>query len=332
MRSVDNSKPIIIWLYASAFMVLVMVFVGGLTRLTDSGLSITEWKPITGIIPPLSLSNWEIEFAKYKNSPEFIMLHQNMNLSEFKFIYLLEYFHRLLGRITGIIFLLPMIFFWYKNHFNIRLKQRSVLILLVGLMQGFMGWYMVKSGLYDKPYVSHYRLALHLIFASVIYSMIIWEIIIFQIGYNRFSFSSRKLAIIALIFCYVQIWLGGLVAGLDAGLVYNEFPFMGDSFVPSEIYNKDNLPAIFSDTASVQFIHRMGAYFLSFLILILSYDLYKNRYFKQATYLMVILSLQLCLGIFTLIYFVPISLALLHQLVAFFLLGVLLSCVYYKKG
>ncbi len=334
-----------IWLNSCAFMVVLMIFVGGLTRLTDSGLSMVEWNPVTGIIPPLTTQAWEKEFSSYKTSPEYKKLNINFTLDDFKNIFWLEFIHRILGRITGLLIILPAIFFGLKKQLRTPIPYITMCLLVI--FQGVIGWYMVKSGLVDNPHVSHYRLALHLILAILLYSVITWEFF----RYNK-SFSSsgsdpktdnnvidsllkheneggkNNDGLLTLLLIYMQIFLGGLVAGLDAGLLYNEFPLMGEKFIPTELELSWNM---FNDPASVQFLHRNMAYIVVFSVFILAGKIFK--YNKNLAFILIaIVTIQFLLGIFTLLYIVPISLALAHQLFAVLLLRTILYIIFERRN
>lgn len=317
------------WLIFSALMVIIMVFVGGWTRLADAGLSIVEWKPITGIIPPITANDWEVEFNKYKASPEFQKLHNYFGLEEFKKIFWLEYIHRILGRITGLVILIPMIIFWYKKYFTMDIQYFFIPILL--LLQGIVGWWMVKSGLVDKPYVSHFRLAFHLITALLLYSVIFWKILQLSITANNTSSgveAPHNLAYILLFALFMQIFFGALVAGLDAGMIYNSFPYMGERLIPSEF---ELSWALFYDPASVQFIHRMMGYFTAIIAFTLSVKIYS--FAPRDTFLLITAIIaQILLGIFTLLYIVPLHLALAHQLFAVLLLSLVLYILFKVKN
>jgi heme a synthase len=317
-----NKKYIFYWLIISCISVLVMVAVGGLTRLTDSGLSITEWKPITGTIPPLSESDWNIEFNKYKISPEYIHIHTNIDMNHFKKIYFLEYFHRLLGRIVGIIFFFPAIYFLAKGYFSSRNKKVILLASILGICQGFMGWYMVKSGLKDIPYVSHFRLTMHLLFALSIFLILLNEALhIYFLRKNKTKFENKISFLLGLII--FQIALGGLVAGLDAGLIYNEFPLMGENIWPSELITTEPLEYL-SSNAIVQFLHRIMAVIVVFYSYYIAFILLNKKYYKSSILLTSSVTIQFLLGLYTLLYSVPIHLGLIHQIFAFVLCGLTL--------
>lgn len=335
-----KNLPVAIWLFSVCVGIFVMIFIGGLTRLTDSGLSITEWKPVLGIVPPVDFDSWNIEFEKYKQSPEYIKHNMGMSLDEFKSIYLLEFIHRIAGRLITILYVIPFIIFILKG--NIRGKQIPIYVfaLFILIMQGIVGWYMVKSGLVSDPYVSHYRLSLHLMLAVFLYIIIFWqlmrnsfEIMLLPSGVQLYSVATLcKCAIVLLL---IQIMFGGFVAGLDAGLVYNSFPMMGDNFVPDEL-SKFSLSVInWSDPVFVQFVHRILAYLLFIIICVFcmqSIRLGNNKLFYAVCSVFFALTLQICLGICTLLYNVPIELALLHQIGAIFLLSCLLWSYFLIKS
>ncbi|MGX6960571.1 MAG: COX15/CtaA family protein [Rickettsia endosymbiont of Pentastiridius leporinus] len=328
------------WLFVSCIMVIGMIIIGGITRLTNSGLSIVEWRPVTGILPPFSIDAWQVEFAKYKAFPEYNSINYGMTLSEFKFIYLLEFVHRLLGRVTGLIYVLPLIYFYFKGI----IKNHEIWSYIIGFLlfcvQGFMGWYMVRSGLVNHPSVSHFRLAFHLIIAVIIYHLLFYQLI--KNHCDILLTSSQTNLKLPLIFCvssiiiiYGQIFLGALVAGLDAGLIYNKFPLMGNSFIPIEI--KDNFFDLKNlyDPVFVQFMHRLGGYSVFIITGILIFSLLKLQHpklNKVALYLIIALLAQLSTGIITLLYAVPVIIASIHQLFAIVLLSVTIWCYFLIKS
>jgi cytochrome c oxidase assembly protein subunit 15 len=307
------NNSIKIWLIASAFMCILMVFIGGVTRLSNAGLSIVEWKPVTGLLPPLSNYAWEEEFSKYQKSPEYRIINTHMTLSEFKKIFLIEFIHRIAARLTGVIICIPLMFFYFSGRLPFAQNKSYLLIPLLLLAQGFMGWYMVKSGLKFKPYVSHFRLTAHLMLAVALYSIILWKL-------YQGKFRPSALGITALSVVYIQIFLGGLVAGLDAGLIYNTFPLMGESFVPEE-YLALNVIDIIYDPASVQFLHRSMAYVVLICTIAFAYTI-KNM---AAIFIVSAVLMQVITGVMTLVLVVPFSLALIHQ---FFAMILLTSIIY----
>jgi len=319
------------WLSLCCVMVLVMIFIGGLTRLTDSGLSIVEWKPVSGIIPPLSSEDWQGEFASYKQSPEYQKKNTDMTLAEFKFIFWLEFIHRLIGRLVGLLYLLPLLYYCATK----KISPRSFIvyfgILLLFFAQGFLGWYMVKSGLILQPYISHFRLACHLILAVIIYNLLFYQLMknsfdILLISKQVNLKWTKLFCVLSISIIYMQIFVGGLVAGLDAGLVYNSFPLMGSDFVPEEItFSLININSL-HDPVFVQFIHRIGAYCACVSISLFVMSLMQVNHpklNKVAYYILATLILQMLFGIITLLYSVPIAIALAHQLFAI----ILLSCI-----
>ncbi len=309
------------WLLCCSLMILCMVIIGGITRLTNSGLSIVEWKPVTGIIPPLSENDWDIEFSKYQTSPEFKLINNKMDLEAFKKIFWLEFFHRLAGRIIGLCFFIPAIFFWYYNKLTQKTKKSLLLITFIGLAQGFMGWYMVKSGLASTPYVSHFRLTFHLLLALAIFGLSLNEAL--RLYYNsKYKENLASINLVCIILTTIQIALGGLVAGLDAGLIYNTFPLMGEHIYPSEIFS-ENIGSYLSSPALVQFFHRVNACILSLVIFYLAIKELNHKNYYSALTLTLLIIFQFMLGVLTLIFQVPVFLGSLHQLFAFFLFGFL---------
>ncbi len=327
-----QNNAISIWLGLMCFAIVVMIFIGGLTRLTESGLSMTDWHPVSGIVPPMNDVSWGEEFSRYQQSPEYIKHNSGMNLSEFKSIFWLEFIHRIAGRVTSLLYFIPLIFFFMKGEIE---RRDSMIYLLAAVLlagQGLMGWYMVKSGLVLDPRVSHYRLSGHLILAVLLYAILFWQlmkdrfdIMLLPTGAKVSSLSC--LCIISIILLLVQIAFGAFVAGLDAGLVYNSFPMMGDGFVPHEVSETSMSIASFSEPIFIQFVHRMIAYGLFVLISIFcicGMRLRNNHFSRVMLYVFAALSLQLLVGVLTLLCNVPISLALLHQFGAVFLLSTLL--------
>ncbi|AZL15166.1 COX15/CtaA family protein [Rickettsiales endosymbiont of Stachyamoeba lipophora] len=308
-------KPIKLWLLVSILLVFAIIVVGGITRLTDSGLSITEWKPVTGIIPPFSDENWIHEFSKYQASPEYLKINKDMTLGEFKFIYLWEYAHRLLGRLVGIFFALPFAYLLYRKAIGKYFIKLFGGILFLGFLQGFFGWFMVKSGLVDYPHVSQYRLALHFSTAVIISVMLTWGLLKVVFRDKRFHAKFNYKILGLNIWILVQIISGAFVAGLDAGLVYNTFPLMDSKLIPDGLFALTPFYTnFFENIVMVQFIHRLNAMF------VLAYSLYLVWYYRNNTLLkllkinaLIVLS-QAALGVLTLIYQVPMVLGVLHQL------------------
>ncbi len=320
------------WLTACCCMVILVTFLGGLTRLTDAGLSIVEWKPFLGVIPPMDNADWHDEFAKYQQFAEYQQKNTNMTLLEFKLIFWLEFIHRLVGRAVGLSYLLPLLYFLVTKQIVTKLLPIYLVILLLFAIQGFIGWYMVKSGLVLQPYVSHFRLSCHLVITVIIYDLLFYQLMnssfdILLIGKTINLNLAKFFCLLTIIIIYLQIFLGGLVAGLDAGLVYNSFPLMGDSFIPKEVtYKLLNMDS-FSDPVFVQFIHRIGAYIICIIIGFLVASLIKIRHpklNKVAYYIVATLALQMLAGIIAILYSVPILIALVHQIFAIILLSYIL--------
>lgn len=330
MRESSQNKKIIIWLYCIAIMVFSMVLIGGITRLTDSGLSIVDWKPIVGAIPPMNELEWETAFNKYKAFPEFKIQNNNMDLEGFKSIFFWEWFHRLFGRLIGLVFLVPYIFFKFKKAISTQLNKKLILLFVLGGLQGLMGWYMVMSGLVNKPDVSHYRLAAHLSLAFLIIGGTLWTVL--GIKYPKRVWVKtkkiRKLLLIFFVVLCVQIIYGAFVAGLDAGLTHNTFPKMGRSWIPLDVTNSINhFLSVFENAVVVQFIHRVIAWILLLLGITIGFKLRSVNDLKQKKSLQLMLSIlavQFMLGVATLLSYVSVSIASIHQIGACLLL---LLCV-----
>ena len=311
------------WLGFMFWIISLMIVVGGLTRLTDSGLSITKWELFSGFLPPLNDQMWNNYFDQYKQIPEFKLQNYSMTLGEFKVIFWWEWIHRFLGRLIGILFLLPLIFFTYKLNFK-KLINLYLIFLLI-CFQGFIGWYMVSSGLIDRVDVSHFRLSIHLIIAFVIISLILWNYLNLKVDRN-FTNKFNYYSIFAfLILIFIQIIIGAFVSGMDAGQIYNSWPLMGSSFFPddSKIINIFKLSA-FSDPSLVQFMHRNLAYVILLFYLIILFKIYKNKLiklYKAINLVGLLLFIQIILGIFTLLYGAQIYIASMHQISSIFLVS-----------
>jgi len=323
------------WLLLITFLVTLMIIVGGLTRLTDSGLSITKWDLFSGIIPPLSLNAWENTFALYKQIPEYKVLNSSMTLDQFKVIYWWEYIHRLLGRMVGLFYLIPLLYFTYKKILRKDLLISFYLILFLICFQGFIGWYMVKSGLSERTDVSHYRLSLHLTLAFIIFILLFWNYLKYK--NQQIFIHNKKLPSylpIFFIFCVlVQMSVGGFVSGLDAGQIYQSWPLMNHNYFPDD----SNLEDLFSmktfETPSiVQFIHRNIAYFIILLFGYIATIVYMNEDFiylrKIALLVFISLFLQTFLGILTVLSGAQIILASMHQIGSVFLITTSLILVF----
>ena len=321
MSDQNKNYYISIWLLLITFLVGLMIIVGGLTRLTDSGLSITKWDLVSGTLPPFTLKDWEELFLLYKQIPEFILINSTMTLEEFKFIFWWEYAHRLLGRLIGLGFIIPLIYFTIKKYTNFKYLINFYVIFLLISFQGFIGWYMVKSGLTERTDVSHYRLSIHLTLAFIILSLLFINFLKFKdIKKNndvkRIPFYILEIFIF---FVLLQIALGGFVSGLDAGQIYQTWPLMNESYFPNDSIIKDYLKIDFLDSASlVQFLHRNLAYFILFYFMVVAFKIFNNSSYKSLRkYVFLVflaLFLQIFLGILTILSGAQILLASMHQI------------------
>ena len=316
-------KYVQFWLITCCVFVFIMVFIGGLTRLTDSGLSIVEWNIFSGIFPPLTNNDWVELFDKYKQFPEYKLVNKNINLYDFKFIFWMEYIHRMWGRLIFLIFLIPLIIFVKKKYISDKLKKHLVIILLLILFQGLFGWYMVKSGLINEPDVSHYRLSIHLLLAFIIYGYLLsLTFSIYSQKNNKKIITNKSFYIMNLVLIFlilITVFSGGMVAGLDAGLVYNTFPLMGDRFIPLDILEiKPKYINFFENPVTVQFDHRiLGLTTFTLIILIWFYARLMNfnsNIKTKTNILLIVVLIQVCLGITTLLSYVAIHAAIVHQL------------------
>ncbi|WP_265030921.1 COX15/CtaA family protein [Wolbachia endosymbiont (group B) of Athalia cordata] len=325
-----EAKPVAIWLFLCSLMVICMVGIGGFTRLSKAGLSITEWKPITGTLPPLSEQDWLKEKSKYEATPEYKAFNYGMSMEEFRTIYLIEYVHRLIARLTGLVFILPFIYFTLKKRIPKNAVIRLSTALLFGILQAFAGWYMVKSGLVVNPHVSHYKLALHLLLALVIFALLSYQFFDYQIKPRQTKLKVSTCYIwIILILVTVQIIFGAFVAGLNAGLIYNTFPLMDGQIVPEDLfYLQPTWLNIFENRVTVQFIHRA----LALLILVLTAILtIKNASVKPAYIMLLSVIIQVILGVVTLLLHIPMAIAIAHQMFSFILFGSGLYCLRYLR-
>jgi cytochrome c oxidase assembly protein subunit 15 len=309
------------WLYVVALMIVGIVVVGGATRLTHSGLSITEWKPIHGVIPPLNDAEWQEEFAKYQQIPEF-RLRTDMTLADFQGIFWWEWAHRLIGRLIGAVVLLPLIALWVMGRIEPALKPRLIAVVLLIGLQGAVGWWMVASGLSERTDVSQYRLATHLTLACLILAYVLWTARGLAPSYTPASRSLRSTAALILGLAVVQIFLGGLVAGLDAGLTFNTWPLMDGTLVPSGLLIQEPWwRNLFENVATVQFDHRLGGYVLFTVTLAYALAASRSPQAAGAQRLAFLVLLQATLGVLTLVNVVPLTLALGHQLGAVIVLS-----------
>jgi cytochrome c oxidase assembly protein subunit 15 len=323
----NGARAAAAWLLACCALVFAMVVVGGVTRLTHSGLSIVEWQPIVGALPPLDEAGWQETFGKYQQTPEYRLVNPGMSLDGFKSIFWWEYVHRLLGRLIGAAFLLPLLWFALRGKIPRGLTWKLAAIFALGALQGAMGWYMVQSGLVDDPRVSQYRLTAHLGIAFLIYAAMLW--IALDLLFPRESQSGtvsgglRRLGAALAVLIFVMALSGGLVAGIRAGLAYNTFPLMNGRLVPPEIFSLEPWYLnFFSNIATVQFDHRLIAWLLAFLVpwlwLRVRGAAVPSRAKLGADLLLAALALQIALGIATLLLAVPLPLAAAHQAGALF--------------
>jgi len=327
------------WLLVCLLLIFAMVVLGGVTRLTGSGLSMVNWHPVHGVLPPLTAEQWTEEFGNYQQSPEYQKINRDMDVGEFKSIFWFEYTHRLLGRLIGLVFLLPFLYFWWRNKIKPGLTPKLTIMFLLGGLQGLLGWYMVKSGLVSNPHVSQYRLTAHLLSAILIYGFILWTILDLRqnLHYRAMHRSAvaawRKMSLALIILLLITIVSGGFVAGLKAGLIFNTFPLMGGVWIP------EGLTALspwylnlFENMVTVQFGHRLLAVTTG-LLLLGWYIQGRNRFedsvikssFKLVAMMVII---QVVLGISTLLMQVPVSLAAMHQAGALLLFSVMLINVH----
>ena len=313
---------VVIWLYLSLFLVASLIFIGGLTRLTESGLSITNWELFSGILPPLSDKEWDNYFSLYKQIPQYKEINFGMSLAEFKYIFWWEYIHRLLARLASLTFILPFIYFLIKKVFNFKQIVLYSVISLLFFFQGFLGWYMVKSGLISNTDVSHFRLSAHLLGAQIILSLLFFSILfrdIKKIYLNSYSY----LILFFLIIVFFQIAIGAFVSGLDAAKIYQTWPLMNGNFVPEDVLIKEfSNSKSYSSPSHVQFLHRIIAYFIILIFSFIFYFLLKNK-IVNSKYLFIVLSaiiFQVLLGILVLTSGYKIYIASLHQLGSIFLL------------
>ena len=329
--NIDPFKKFIeIWLYLMLLLIILIVFVGGLTRLTDSGLSITQWELFKGIFPPLNSETWNFYFTQYKQIPEFKEVNFNMSLSEFKVIYYWEYGHRLIARVIGLFSILPLIYLFIKFKAHRRKIQKYFIIFLLICFQGFIGWFMVESGLINNTDVSHYRLALHLSTAFIILSIVFW-FILENLKIKKFENSlSQNFLIIFLFLIIIQVILGAFLAGLNGGLLYNTWPDMDGSFFPTDIIIKELFLLESSGNPSViQFYHRIIAYLILIFLIILNYLFFKKNFsYKPLIVFNFAIFLQVLIGIITLITGVKITYASLHQLGSILVLTSFLFIIY----
>ena len=328
----QNYDKTFIWLLTTSVLLVVLIWVGGLTRLTGSGLSITEWEVFSGILPPLTNSKWIEYFELYKKIPEYQKINFGMSIDEFKFIFWWEYIHRILARILVIIFFIPLIYFVLKKQIQRDKSKFLFIVLCLFLTQGFMGWYMVKSGLVSETDVSHFRLAAHLSLAIVIYGMIFWALlnnrkINFRIKLNK----STILMFIMTLLILLQIIWGAFTSGLNAGLLYQTWPLMNENFIADDILLEKILTiSALNNPSYVQLMHRFLAYFIIFYCILIYFAHFKNFNLKLPfKYIFLALALQVILGILTLVSGLNIYLASFHQMGSIFLISTAIYGLFY---
>ena len=334
-----SNRSITIWLFTGCFLVIAMVVIGGITRLTHSGLSMVDWKLFMGSVPPLSEQEWIETFEQYKQYPEFQLKNSHFTLEEFKSIFFWEYLHRLIGRLIGLAFIIPFIWFWIKKRLNPQLVKHLLIIFVMGAFQGFLGWFMVKSGLVKDPNVSHYRLAAHLVTALVLFGYILWVIYHLNTRSNPSQgFGAgklKKMIVIMLILIIAQITYGAFVAGLKAGKDPSTFPMMQGGIIDERIpesFSKTGVISIIDNNYTVQFIHR---YLAKIIFVYLFFIWFKSRKYdlslhqrKGINLLVLSTFVQFLLGVVTLVYAVPVSLGVIHQFGAILVIAALLYLLY----
>ena len=327
-KNPEINNQLSLWLIGMFWIISIMIIVGGLTRLTDSGLSITKWELFSGLLPPLNKDDWIIYFNLYKEIPEFKLQNYNMSLNEFKIIFWWEWAHRFLGRLIGLLFLIPLIYFSFKISFSKLINLYFIFFLIC--FQGFIGWYMVSSGLVERVDVSHFRLSVHLLLAFLILSLILWNYLKITQSVKSSNRINSLIPFFFLILVFTQIIIGAFVSGMDAGKIYNTWPLMGSTYFPNDNNFKDllNLSA-FSDPSLAQFIHRNLAYLIGAYYLFILYEVYKNKIYELYKSIILVgcfIILQIFLGVLTILYGAQIYIASLHQISSIFLVS---SCIYF---
>ena len=323
-----------VWLISLIILVGLIIIVGGLTRLTESGLSITKWELFSGILPPTNIDQWEKYFLLYKEIPQFILLNSQISLDQFKTIFLWEYYHRLLGRLIGLFFLIPFLYLIFKGELKKNLKIKLMFVFILILIQGLIGWYMVKSGLTNNVSVSHYRLAFHLFTAFIIFTSLLWIFLNHYYARNKnfLQINSNFLLLKILIFLiFTQIIIGAFVSGLDAGKIYQTWPLMNSSYLPSDYSFNEFFN--FSNPSFVQFLHRNLAYIIFILSISLGVFIYRKKLtslYSSYFFLLILIFLQVLLGILTLYSNLNIILASSHRISSTFLVACSLN-LYYRS-
>ena len=335
----NYKNSIMLWLLTLTVMVFLIIIIGGLTRLTDSGLSMVDWRPILGILPPFNNNQWLDVFNDYKLTPEFLYVNKNMTLEEFKYIFWWEWFHRFFARLIGLVFIIPFIYFFVKKNLNSFFYKRFLIIFSLGLLQALVGWWMVKSGLSEDPYVSPYRLTFHLTNAVIIYALLLWTSIEYYHSKSAdfISLKSKNdLILISIILVFITILSGGFMAGSHAGQSFNTYPLMNGKIIPDDIYLADlGLLNIFENTVTINFNHR----WIATITFIYTFSFFAFLYFNKVINLsnliiisvLLILSLQFLLGIMALLSNVSIYYGSLHQTNSIALLSILLFAYFKSK-
>ena len=326
-----NARWIALWLAVCAVTIFGMILLGGVTRLTESGLSMVDWRPIMGVIPPLTEAQWLATFAEYQQYPEYQKINQGMDLAGFKQIFLFEYLHRVLGRLIGLMYFVPLVIFALRKMIAPQLLPTLILLLILGTAQGLLGWYMVKSGLVDRPSVSQYRLTGHLGVAVAIYALMMWLVLRVSSGLSPALKHINGWGWMLVVGVYALILSGGFMAGTDAGLAYPTWPMMGETFVPMGYY-AEGWQATFEGVATIHFNHRMLAYAMALLVLVLSLQSLRtsdHRGVRRGAWLMLVaLTFQVALGIGTVLTQVAIPMAATHQVGAVLLLTAVLYWIH----
>ncbi len=339
-RSKNFNFNVLIWLIILTLLVFTIIIIGGLTRLTDSGLSMVNWRPIMGTIPPLTAQNWTEVFNLYKQTPEYIIINKNMSLDEFKYIFWWEWAHRFIARIIGVIFFIPFIFFILKGNLNWPLITRLSVVLIFGMIQAVVGWWMVKSGLTDNPYVSAYRLTFHLINALIIFSLLLWLTMdYYYIDDDKLNYKLNVYGIfiiISIILVSITIVSGGFMAGTHAGQSFNTYPLMNEKIIPDDYFLPDlGIFNFFENVIAINFNHRwLGSITFLFIFSFIIYSILNKNNFVSIKLLLlslIILTFQFLLGILTLLSNVNINYASMHQTNSVLLLATLLIIYHQYK-
>ena len=324
-----DNKKVIYWLFTGCFLIFIMVVVGGITRLTHSGLSIPDYKLISGTIPPINEQQWEEAFELYKQYPEYQKLNSNITLTEFKSIFFWEWLHRFIGRVLGLVFIIPFLYFLITRQLDKSTIKKTIILLILGGFQGFLGWYMVKSGLVDRPDVSHYRLAAHLTTAFVTFAFTLWIALdlIYPIK-KTINKTFRNLIRIGLAILFIQIIYGAFVAGLDAGFIHNHWPMMSEGKFMHETVLIEKTPVyknFIEGRSGVQFIHRILAFFVVISVALIYIKGKKiaisNHQLNGLNSLLILVGVQSLLGVLAILLQVPLWLGIAHQIGAFLLVG-----------